>query len=81
MIEVISATPQDDYKLILHFNTGEVRFLNMYPYLEYPVFKPLKNIEFFKLTQVQYGTVTWPNEIGIAPERLYEESVNMADVD
>jgi hypothetical protein len=81
MIEVISVTHQDDYKLILNFNTGEVRFFDMYPYLEYTVFKSLIDIEIFKLAQVQYGTVTWPNEIDIAPERLYEESVNMADVD
>lgn len=53
----------------------------MYPYLEYPVFKDLKDLEFFKIAQVQYGTVIWPNEIDIAPERLYEESVKVTDID
>ena len=81
MIAVISVTPQDEYKLKLTFNTGEVRFFDMYPYLEHPFFKDLKDLEFFKLAQVQYGTVIWPNEIDIAPERLYEESVKVTDID
>lgn len=75
MVEVISVVPEDDYKLLLNFDTGELRRFDMKPYLHYPVYRRLENKVFFELTQVQYGTVTWPGEIDIAPETLYEKSV------
>lgn len=77
MIEVTSVSPQEDYKLLLTFNTGEIRCFDMKPYLQYPVFRDLKNIIIFKKAKVQYGTVTWPNEIDIAPETFYGESFDV----
>ena len=75
MVEVISVVPEDDYKLLLNFDTGELRRFDMKPYLDFPVYMRLKNKVFFGLTQIQYGTVTWPGEIDIAPETLYEKSI------
>lgn len=75
MVEVVSVFPEDDYKLLLSFDTGELRRFDMKPYLHYPVYRSLENKGFFGLAQVEYGTVTWPGEIDIAPETLYEESV------
>lgn len=75
MVEVVSVFPEDDYKLLLSFDTGELRRFDMKPYLHYPVYRRLENKGFFRLAQVGYGTVTWPGEIDIAPETLYEESV------
>jgi len=43
----------------------------MQPFLHYPVFRRLQNPGFFALARVDYGTVTWPGEIDIAPETLY----------
>ncbi|MBF0471033.1 MAG: DUF2442 domain-containing protein [Gammaproteobacteria bacterium] len=71
MIRVTAVTPQPDYILQLTFNNGEQRLFDMRPYLHYPVFRPLENIGFFSLAQVDYGTVTWPGEIDIAPETLF----------
>jgi len=34
---------------------------------------------FFSLASVDYGTVTWPSDIDIAPETLYECSVPLTD--
>jgi len=77
MIEVISVVPEDDYKLLLSFNNGEIRRFDMKPYLKYTVYNRLENKNFFQLAQVHYGTVTWPGEIDIAPETLYEKSVHV----
>lgn len=49
------------------------------PYLHYPVFRRLENPGFFFLARVDYGTVTWPGDIDIAPETLYEQSVSLAE--
>jgi hypothetical protein len=47
----------------------------MRPDLCYPVFRRLEHPAFFALARVDYGTVTWPGEIDIAPETLYAHSV------
>jgi hypothetical protein len=74
MIEVSEVKTIQEYELLLRFNNGEERRFDMRPYLHYPVFKRLENRGYFFLARVNYGTVTWPGEIDIAPETLYEES-------
>ena len=73
--EVIAVQALPDHHLLLTFENGEHKHFDMSPYLHYPVFHPLQNPGFFSLVKVNYGTVTWPGEIDIAPERLYLEGV------
>jgi hypothetical protein len=64
-----------DYRLLLTFDNGDRKFFDMSPYLCYPVFQRLQNPGFFALARIDYGTVTWPGEIDIAPETLYVDGV------
>jgi len=75
MIEVNSVETVPNFGLILTFNSGEKRRFDMRPYLHFQVFRRLENPSYFSLAQVNYGTVTWPGEIDIAPETLYDFSV------
>lgn len=75
MIEVDSVEVAPDFGLLLTFHDGQRRRFDMRPYLHYPVFRRLENPGYFSLARVAYGTVTWPGEIDIAPETLYERSV------
>jgi hypothetical protein len=75
MIEVCSVEALSGYGLALTFNSGERRRFDMRPYLRYPVFRRLENPGYFALARVDYGTVTWPGDIDIAPETLYERSI------
>jgi hypothetical protein len=75
MTQVTSVVPLDNFVLLVGFSTGELRRFDMTPYLEIGVFKRLKNPGLFKLARVDYGTVTWPGELDIAPETLYLESI------
>jgi hypothetical protein len=75
MIEVCQVKASADHLLYIVFNTGEKRCFDMKPYLRYPVFKRLQNPGFFSLARIDYGTVTWPGDVDIAPETLYCESV------
>lgn len=75
MIQVCEVRASSDFMLNLHFNNGEKRAFDMRPYLRYTVFRRLENPAFFSLARVDYGTVTWPGEIDIAPETLYGCSV------
>ena len=78
MIEVRSVEALSGYELALTFNSGERRRFDMRPYLRYPVFRRLENPGYFALARVDYGAVTWPGDIDIAPETLYERSVPWA---
>ena len=75
MIEICQISTLPDYMMKLQFNNGETRLFNMKPYLGYPVFRRLENPAFFSLARIDYGTVTWPGDIDIAPETLYDESI------
>ena len=79
MIEVCEVEAYPDFNLCLHFNNGEKRKFDMKPYLQYPVFSRLGNKAFFSLARVEYGTVTWPGEVDIAPETLYDRSVPLKE--
>lgn len=79
MIEVNAVEAVSDFGLVLTFNNGERRRFDMRPYLHYPVFRRLENPGYFSLARVDYGTVTWPGDIDIAPETLYEQSVPLAE--
>ena len=74
MISISQVKTAPDHILHLLFNTGEKRCFDMKPYLVYPVFKRLQNPGFFALARIDYGTVTWPGDIDIAPETLYHNS-------
>lgn len=75
MVEVNSVEAAPDCGLVLTFNSGERRHFDMRPYLRYPVFRRLENPGYFSLARVDYGTVTWPGGIDIAPETLYDRSI------
>ena len=79
MITISQVTTAPDHFLHLVFNTGEKRRFDMKPYLGYPVFKRLQNPGFFALARIDYGTVTWPGDIDIAPETLYHQSISNLD--
>ncbi|MEG2848174.1 MAG: DUF2442 domain-containing protein [Bacilli bacterium] len=38
----------DNYILEIMLDTGKVKYFNMQPYLDYPIFEPLKDINIFK---------------------------------
>ena len=75
MIEVRAVEVIPDFGLLLTFAGGERRRFDMRPYLHYPVFRRLENPGYFSLARVDYGTVTWPGDVDIAPETLYDRSV------
>jgi hypothetical protein len=74
--DVIAVEPLPDYYLLITFEHGEKKYFDMKPYLHATVFQPLKNVSFFNLARVDYGTVVWSNDIDIAPETLYDFSVS-----
>jgi len=71
---VRSIKPQEDYRLLLAFENGEMRVFDLKPYLEKPVFKRLENIALFKTARVVSGSVEWQGEVDLSYDTLYLES-------
>ena len=77
MKKVVSAKANDDFTLDLQFNDGKLKRFDAKPYLDFPVFRELKNLESFKQIKIVFGTVQWQNEQDISPETLYLEGVEI----
>jgi hypothetical protein len=65
------------YNLIVTFTNGEVKKFDLQPYLDYPVYKELKNESYCRKAIVENGTVVWNDEVDIDPDRLYLESKSL----
>ncbi len=72
---VTAVTPLEEHALLLTMNNGELRRMDVRPYLEYAVFEKLRGPAFFALVQADHGTVTWPGGIDLDPDSVYLESV------
>lgn len=66
-----------DSTLKLTFDNNEVKSFDVKPYLEYGVFKELKDLSLFLTVKPFWGTVQWLNEQDFCPDTLYLESTNI----
>lgn len=75
-IEITEANYLGGYKMSLLFNNGQKRVFDFSPLIEqYPVFRPLKNLDVFKAFTIT-DTLEWANgTIDIAPEYIYENGI------
>ncbi len=71
---VKSVNPTQDYLLEIIFNNGEKKNFDLKPYLNFGLFKELKDFTQFQTAKVKLGTVTWNNGLDICPDTLYLES-------
>lgn len=73
------ATPLADYKLLLEFTSGEQGIYDCSRFLDFGVFKELKDKNYFQQVKVLDGTVVWPHEQDICPDTLYIDSVKVIE--
>jgi hypothetical protein len=74
MIIVVEAQANEEFSLDLKFSDGRRKRFDAKPYLDYEVFKPLKDLNYFKRIKIAFGTVQWTDEQDISPETLCLES-------
>ena len=75
MVRIRSVVPLEDFQVRLGFTDGTERVIDLAPYLNGPVFEPLKqDREVFRSVRVdeELGTIVWPNGADICPDVLYE---------
>jgi hypothetical protein len=78
LLDVIELKLKDDYKMLLTFENGELREFDCSTLLNEKPYIILANPAIFKRAKIEYGTVVWPNEIDIAPETLYLDSIKVS---
>ena len=79
MNKITAVTANDDFSLDLQFSDGSLKRFDAKPYLDYEVFRELKDLNYFKQVDIAFGTVQWPHEQDISPETLYIEGVPVSD--
>lgn len=72
LVRIKSAVPLTGFRARVEFTTGELRDLDLAPYLRGPIFEPIRtDVSFFEQLRVVGGTIAWPNGADIDPDVLY----------
>ena len=74
-LKVSSAEYLDNYRIKLTFNNGETKTVDLQNELDGSVYKPLRQLDYFKNFRLPYNTVEWDNGADYAPEYLYSIGV------
>lgn len=69
---------RDDYTVLLRYVNGEQRLYDMKPLLdEYPFTLLNGSLSAFKQAKIEGSAIAWSDDIDIAPEELYRNSVSL----
>jgi len=73
--DIMQVKVMSDYKLLLNFENGEEKVFDLKPFLDYPVFKPLKDKIEFKRFDLIDGTLEWKCGADLSADTFYLESI------
>jgi hypothetical protein len=78
---ITEATYLSDYKLMIRFENGRAKLVDLASHLDGPIFEPLKDPQYFRRFTVNpdIDTVTWPNDADFSPDFLYEIGVDLGE--
>ena len=74
-LNIIKAKYIKNYEVQLTFNNEETKLVdlrNMIFQDHRKIFKPLRDLNYFKKFEIKFNTIAWPNELDPAPEYLYK---------
>ena len=72
---VIKVVPKDNYQVYVEFDNNEYGVLNMKPYLDFGVFREIKDLNLFEKVRVSFDTIQWENGIDLDPQFVYEKCI------
>lgn len=75
MHKVKNAEYLRDYKILLTFEDKQKKIVDFEKALdnfEGPIFRPLRDVEYFKNFKINIGTLVWPNDADVSPDYLYQ---------
>ncbi len=65
---VVSVHPNEDFSISVVFDDGVEGVLDMTPYLDFGVFKKIRDFEQFKRVRIAFDTVDWECGVDLDPE-------------
>lgn len=72
ILTVVRATYMENYELLIYFSNGEAKRFDFSPFLTKGICQKLKDLDYFKNFTIDPFSIDWNNEIGFAPEFLFE---------
>ncbi len=75
MTKITSVTPVEGYKIRVRFEDGIEGVSDLSSLVGHGVFKRFNDVDFFNQVFINPATdtVTWPGDIDLCPDSLYEE--------
>jgi hypothetical protein len=73
---VVEVTPVSDHSLRVRFadgTRGEVELTSLLDSDSPGVFATLRNPDVFRRVYIEHGAVTWPGDIDLAPDAMYDD--------
>ena len=71
---VLEVVPQEDYSVVVTFETGEIKKFDVKPYISGDWYGKLDDVEIFNTVHPCGNTIEWADGQDIAPHELYELS-------
>ena len=68
---IVKVIPGEDYVLSIIFDNGESGTLDMKQFLDFGVFRKLKDYDAFRRVRVSFDTIEWDAGIDLDPEFIY----------
>ena len=72
ILKVIEANYSHNYVLRLTFNDGVTKLVDFWPLAQKGICSKLQDMNYFRNFTLDPFSVDWSNEIGFAPEYLYQ---------
>jgi len=70
ILRILNVKHLGRHRLFLKFNNGIEGEVDLSDDLDGPIFRPLREPDFFSTVKLVGGTIAWPNGADIAPEFL-----------
>ena len=71
-VRVLKATPLEDYQMLIKFEDGTQKEIDLEPFLHGQIFEPIhNNPKMFQDVRIEGGTIAWANGADIDPDVLY----------
>jgi hypothetical protein len=69
--DIIRVCVLSEYRIEAEFSTGEVRRIDMQPFLHYPAYAALTDPKLFETARADNGVVVWTDEIDLSADTVY----------
>ena len=72
LVRIRTVEPLDGFRLRLGFEDGTQKEVDLEPYLNGPIFEPMRNdLTMFRAVHIEGGTIAWDNGADMDPDVLY----------